>query len=294
MKGDESWVWIDDQIVPGNNAQVSVFDRGFLYGDSIYETMRSRGRKITFLDRHLERLASSAEGIGLDLPRESGEIAGILQQVVDAAPAGQDAAVRLMVSRGKGPPGLDFEGCQPHLVIIAKPLSPGLHPAAADGIDIIGTTVRRNPKGALDPAIKSGNFLNNIQAYREVQEAGAFEGVMLTISGDVAEATTSNIFWVRAGTVFTPRSEGILAGVTRATVLELLEASGTPFEVGAFSFDHLMAAEEIFLTSTLKGVLPVKTIDGVTLSSPDRGSMTRTVEIGYEERALHSTVSGES
>lgn len=294
MKGDESWVWIDGQIVPGTSAQVSVFDRGFLYGDSIYETMRSRERKITFLDQHLERLVSSAEGIGLDLPQGPVEVEGILQQVVDAAPKASEAAVRLMVSRGMGPPGLDFSGCLPHLVVIGKPLSPGRHPAATDGVDIIGTSVRRNPKGALDPAIKSGNFLNNIQAYREVKEAGAFEGVMLTISGDVAEATTSNIFWLRDGTVFTPQAEGILAGVTRATVLSLLRESGTPVEEGAFSWDHLRGAKEIFLTSTLKGILPVRTIDGAPLSSARNDSMTRTVETRYEERALSSSDSQES
>ena len=288
MKGADSWVWFDGGIVPSEAALVSVFDRGFLYGDSIYETMRSRGRRISFLEQHLDRLAASAAGIGLDLPADRDRLTTILNQTVDASPAAREAALRLTISRGEGPLGLDFSGCVPRVVVIGHSIPPGRNPAAVDGVDVIGTTVQRNPKGALDPGIKSGNFLNNIQAYREVQAAGAYEGVMLTIAGDVAEATTSNIFWIRDGTVFTPESGGILSGVTRATVISLLEKSATPCHQGAFSWDHLKGAEEVFLTSTLRGVLPVRTLDGCPLGSHQEGSLTRTIEARFEERALIS------
>ncbi len=269
------WIWIDGEIRPAAEAQVGVLDHGFLYGDSIYETLRTYHGRIFAEEEHYERLEKSAHAIGLHLPADRGQLRRILQEVAAARPAASEAGLRLIVTRGVGPLGLDFSACQPAVIVIGWPLPQGEHPDAEAGVSLVITSVRRNPPSALDPQIKSGNFLNNILAHREARKRGAFEGVLLTLQGAIAECTTANIFWFRDGIVHTPSDEGILLGVTRARVLKLLERAAMEFQIGSFPADDLRAAEEIFITSTLKGVLPVVSLDGKKLGDGSPGPRTR-------------------
>lgn len=279
----ELWVWIDGRITGAADARIGVLDHGFLYGDSIYETLRTHDGRLFRLVAHLERLEASAAGIGLALPWSRDDLEGILDEVTARAPAGRDVGLRLIVTRGEGPIGLDPALCpHPRLIVLAWPIVRGEHPLAAAGAEVIVTRIRRNPPSALDPHIKSGNFLNNILAYREVVAAGAFEGILLTVEGAVAEGTTSNIFWVKGGEVRTAEDRGILLGVTRSTVLEILAAEGIPRRLGAFPPEDLLGADEVFLTSTLKGILPVGRVDGARFPVP--GPVTARIAAAYRAR----------
>lgn len=279
----ELWAWIDGRVTSAAEAKVGVLDHGFLYGDSIYETLRTHDGRLFRLAAHLERLGASAAGIGLVLPWSRADLRGILEEMTSRAPAGRDVGLRLIVTRGEGPIGLDPALCKtPRLIVLAWPIVRGDHPHAAAGAEVIVTRIRRNPPSALDPQIKSGNFLNNILAYREVVAAGAFEGVLLTVEGAVAEGTTSNIFWVKGGELRTAEDRGILLGVTRSTVLEIVAAERVPCRLGAFPPEDLRAADEVFLTSTLKGILPVRRVDDARFEVP--GPVTARIAAGYRAR----------
>lgn len=277
------WVWIDGAVVPAGDARIGVLDHGFLYGDSIYETLRTHDRRLFRLDEHLDRLEGSAEGIGLALPWSRDDLRAILEETIAHGPADHDVGLRLMVTRGEGPLGIDPTRCpEPRLLIFGWAVLRGEHPLASTGVRVVITGVRRNPPSALDPRIKSGNFLNNILAYREVKAADAYEGVLLTVEGWIAEGTTSNIFWVHDGEVRTSEDRGILLGVTRLTVLEILEAEGIPHRRDAFPPEDLLEADEAFLTSTLKGILPIGQVDGATLPVP--GPITARIAEAYRLR----------
>ncbi|MEM7167216.1 MAG: aminotransferase class IV [Planctomycetota bacterium] len=281
------WIWCDGAIRPRDEAKVDVFDRGLLYGDSIYETLRTYNGRFFELDAHLERLEGSAAAIGLQLPWGRSGISAVLDELVAARPAGHEAGVRLTITRGSGPLGLDPSHCtEPRLIGYGWPIEPGRHPLAASGIDIVVTAVRRNPPNALDPSIKSGNFLNNILAYQEARQRGAFEGVLLTVDGAVAECTTSNLFWVHDGELHTAPDEGILLGVTRAKILELAAAAEIPHALGSYPPQDLLGASEAFLTSTLKGVLPVRRVDERPLSACP-GPITQRLQSLYDEVTLN-------
>lgn len=277
------WVWIDGAIHAPGDARIEVFDHGFLYGDSIYETFRGYDGRIFGVDEHLERLASSAAAIRLTLPWGPAELKQILAEVVAAAPNGKDAGLRLVVTRGAGPLGLDPALCRrPRLVIFGWPLDPGPHPRSSEGVDVVVTSVRRNPPAALDPHIKSGNFLNNILAFQEAHERGAFEGILLSMEDAVTEGTTSNVFWMRDGEVHTSTEVGILLGVTRLTVLAILGQLGIPCQEGRYPAEDLQNADEAFITSTLKGVLPVARIDERELPRGAPGPLTKRIFDAYE------------
>lgn len=270
------WVWIDGALRAPGEARIGVLDRGFLYGDTVYETLRTYQGRVFAEEDHLARLENSAAALGIDLPGGGREaLRRVTAALVEAGPSGGEVGVRLTLSRGEGPLGLDATHCRhPRLVGYAWTVPPGRHPSVATGVDGIISSVRRNPPCALDPRIKSGNFLNNILAYREAQARGAFEAILLSTDGTVAEATTSNVFWVRGGEVRTPAPNGILHGITRAHVLVLLAEHRIPCREGGFSPADLLGAEEAFLTSTLKGVLPLKTLDGKQVGSAVPGPIT--------------------
>lgn len=260
------WIWMDGAILAPEDARISVLDHGFLYGDSIYETMRTYGGNVFALSEHIERLRASAAAIQLRLPWSDDDIAGTLDEIVAERPVGSEAAVRLVVSRGVGPIGIDPTPCvDPKMIGYAWPMPAGPHPMLESGVAVVVTSIRRNPPGALDPHIKSGNFLNNILAFQDVKDAGAFEGILLTLDGAIAEGTTSNVFWVRDGVIHTPPDEGILLGVTRMKVMAIAEREGIECRLGSYPPEHLKEADEGFITSSLKGVLPIATIDGAPL-----------------------------
>ena len=277
---NEPWIWQRGEIVPAREATVSVLDHGFLYGDSIYETVRTFGGRLFDLEAHLDRLERSAAALGLTLPLPRAELTARIEETAAvAAPA--EAGVRVMISRGAGPLGIDPEPCQePELLIYAWRLSSGPHPQRDTGVRLAVATVRRNPPEALDPAIKSGNFLNNIQALREARGRDFDDAILLTIDGHVAEGTTWNLFWRRGETLHTGVDDGILQGVTRRWVFEAAERLGIPLERGSFPPEDLFAAEEAFITSSVRGILPVRTIEDHDLPAP--GATTARLLTEYE------------
>lgn len=274
------WIFLNGRFVRGKQAVVSVFDHGFLYGDGVYETLRSYGARIFMRDQHLSRLHRSAEAIGLPLPIPGKDWPALLHEAMARNHLGNgrvDAYVRVTVTRGVGDIGLDPALCPtPTVVIMAKPLRP---PAAAlyrDGVDLIIAKTRRNLPTALSPRIKATNFLNNILAKREAVAAGAFDSLLLNWEGYLAECTVSNLFFVSRGGLRTPAVDcGILDGITRSVVLLLAREQGLPVEEGRYGPQALSEADECFLTNTSSEIMPVRSIDGRPIGTGAPGPVTR-------------------
>ena len=267
---------VNGTVVPAEEARVSVLDNGFAFGDSVYEVLRTYGGLAFEPGRHLRRLRASAARLGISVPASD---ASLLAQVdgLLARAAGGESYIRIVVSRGLGDCSYNFDRVQgPTVVMIQKPLPP--YPAwhYSDGIKVAAVGVRRNHPRALDPAIKSSNLLNNILAMREAQSRGAEEPVLLNQEGFVAEGASTNVFLARGGKVFTPPlSAGILAGITREVVLELLPGLHIPFREEPLRLDDLLGADEAFMTSTTREVVPVKQVDETPIGDGRPGPLTR-------------------
>lgn len=276
-------VFINNEFYPKDEAKVSVFDHGYLYGDGIYETLRSYGEVVFKLDEHVARLMRSASMIELSLPMDAGGFADAVNRTV-AENGLSDAYIRITVSRGPGELGLDPALCPtPTVVIMAKQLSPYPQEMYANGIKVSVVKTRRNSPDALDPAIKSTNFLNNILAKIEAKAAGAVEGIMLNHDGYVAEGTISNVFMVEKGIVITPSAEsGILMGVTRELVIRLAGSLGMAVDECLFTPERLASADEVFITNTTMEVMPVTDIDGCAVGDGMAGDVSRRLKAAYE------------
>jgi branched-chain amino acid aminotransferase len=267
-------------------AAVPVFDRGFLFGDSVYETVGTNRGRLVFLDDHLDRLARSAQRIYLRLPPRD-EIVRAVRDTLAAA-ENPESRVRIMVTRGDGTADLDPAAAgQPRLVVIVQPLggpSPEMYEKGAE-VEIVSVT--RNSPRAIDPAVKSGNYLNNVLAMGEARRRrpSAHEAILCAANGSVAEGATSNVFTVVGGQICTPALEvGILDGVTRGKVLALARTNGiTWHEVLFMSQDDLRQADEVFLTSSVRSLLPVTRVDGQVLGDGEPGAVTRRLVVLYRQ-----------
>ncbi len=258
------FVYLNNTIVPAAEARVSVFDHGLLYGDGIYETMRVYDGVVFLIDEHLKRLRRSASLIGLDIPKSNDETRGAIYDTL-LANVLSDAYVRLTITRGYGEIGLDPDLCkEPTFIIFAEKFKNYPRAYYEEGIRLKIAEVRRNLKEALDPQIKSLNFLNNILAKIEAKKADANEAIMLNISGHLAEGTISNIFFLKNGTLCTPSINcGILDGITRALVIDLAVKNAIPVKEGAFRPEDLYGASEVFITNSTMEVMPVNRVDEV-------------------------------
>jgi branched-chain amino acid aminotransferase len=265
---------VNGEITPAEEARVSVLDNGFTFGDAVYETLRTYGGRPFHLDRHLERLRRSAQRLAIPLP--AGDALARDLDALLARAANSESYIRIIVSRGRGDISYHFDRVKgPTVVMVVKPLAPFPASYHTEGVPVIISSVRRNSPRALDPAIKSNNLLNNILAIREGQAKGAFEPVMLNEIGEVAETASANVFLVKGGTLLTPPLDaGILPGVTRQLVLELAAGLALPVREEPVSVKDLLAADEVFITSTLKEVLPVATIDGRPVGAGRPGPVT--------------------
>jgi branched-chain amino acid aminotransferase len=273
-------IFLNDRFVRKKNARVSVFDHGFLYGDGVYETIRSYGNRIFMRDQHLARLQRSAEAIGLDIPIPLSEWPALLHEAMrrnDVGRQGLDAYIRITISRGEGEIGLDPALCaRPTVVIIAKALSPLPAGLYQTGVPLTVARTRRNLPEALSPHIKATNFLNNILAKREAIAAGTFDSLLLNWNNELTECTVSNLFFVAGGILRTPAIEcGILDGITRNIVLLLARERGLSYEEGRYTLSELYEADECFLTNTSMEVMPVTTIDATVIGSGIPGPLTR-------------------
>ncbi len=280
--------------MPAEEARVSVFDRGFLYGDSVYETVATVNGRPFALAEHLDRLARSAERIGLRLPPRS-QIEEAVAATLAAA-ANAESRIRVVVTRGQTGPdvGLDLDPAAaqaPQLVVIVLPLATPSPEMYQRGVGVEIVSIARNDARAIDPAVKSGNYLNNVLALGEARRrSGAYEAILCAPSGSVAEGSTSNVFVVIDGQVRTPGlAVGILEGVTRAKVLEICRREAIPVaEVDYLSADEVRSAQEVFITSSTRGILPVTTVDRRAVGQGQPGPVTRRL------MALYRALTGES
>ncbi len=256
------YVYLNGKIVPSKEAVVSVFDHGFLYGDGVYETMRVYDGVIFMLDEHMRRLYRSASMIGLTIPLKVDSLKISLYETLIMNSL-KNAYIRLTVSRGKGDIGLDPELCpEPTIVIIAQELKGYPRAYYEKGISLIIPETRRNLKEAINPRIKSLNFLNNILAKIEAGKKDAYEAVMLNAYGKLTEGTISNVFFYKDGILCTPSTEcGILGGITRGIVIDLALRNGLNAKEGEFTKKDIYSAVEVFLTNTTFEVMPVSKVD---------------------------------
>jgi branched-chain amino acid aminotransferase len=282
---------VNGVVTDAADARVSVLDNGFTFGDAVYETLRTYGHRPFHLDRHLERLRRSAERLRIRVTVDDRELAARVDALLARVPDHPESYLRIIVSRGVGDISYNFDRVQgPTVVMVTKPLASFPEAYYRDGIAVIVSSVRRNHPSALDPAIKSCNLLNNALAMQEAQDKGALEPIMLNANGDVAEGAGSNVFVVENGTLVTPPLDaGILPGVTRAVVLERAQSLGIPTREGALRVSDLLAADEAFVTSSLKEVAPIRTIDGDPVGTGQPGPITLRLLADYRAYApLHS------
>lgn len=267
--------YLNGRLVPEEEACISVLDRGLLYGDGIFETMRAYSGEVFRLRQHLQRLRRSAALIGLAIPMTDEQIAAAAHETLRLNCL-EDAYLRITITRGTGPLGLDVSACKtPTFLIIARPLKLRSQQEYDAGVSLHISSVRRNLREALDPAIKSLNFLNNILAKADATAAGADDALMLNHDGHLTECTASNIFFVREGTLCTPSPQcGILEGITRNEVLLLAARAAVPVRQDAFTPQDILSAEEAFITNTTMEVMPVTRIGQTTLNP---GPITETL-----------------
>lgn len=258
----KNYVYLKDKILPASEAKISIFDHGFLYGDGIYETLRVYDGVVFMLDEHLQRLFRSASLISLNIPKNFSEIKIALYDLLRANNL-FNAYVRITISRGVGPIGLDPELCkEPTFIIIAEEFKSYPKSFYEEGIKLIIANTRRNIKEALNPQIKSLNFLNNILAKIEAKKADAYEAIMLNASGYLAEGTISNIFFYSEDILCTPSVDcGILDGITRSLVIDLAIKNGIEVKEGFFLPESLYGASEVFITNTTMEVMPVRRVN---------------------------------
>lgn len=261
-------VWINGELHAPETARISVFDRGFLYGDSIYEVMRTANGRPVDRDAHLGRLRGSGEAIALSIPPEERLRAAIDETLASAE--NEESYLRVIVTRGAGELGLEPDlADEPTTIVVARPLRLPRRELYERGASIRIVGVQRTPRSAVDPAVKSGNYLNNIMALAEAKRGGADEAVMCDAGGRIAEGASSNLFAVRGGALYTPALEiGILAGITRQRVLELAAEDGLRAEEGALTPQEVREADEVFITSSIRGVLPIGRVDEREKAAP--------------------------
>ena len=265
---------IDGVLRPLERATVSVTDRGFLYGDSVFETLRTYGGEPFALDRHLERLERSAARVHIDLPVSKDELGGEIRHAVLGA-GNAESYVRVTVTRGSGELGLDpaLAGA-PLRVILVTPLAPPEATLYETGISAITHAARRVSDGTDAAGAKIGNYLVSVLAMREAKAVGAAEALIVDGAGRVVEGATSNVFFVTRGTLVTPPEEmGILPGITRATLLEVATTLGVPVEFRAPLVQDLARLDEVFITSSIRELLAVVRVDGVAVGDGAPGPL---------------------
>jgi branched-chain amino acid aminotransferase len=281
-------VWIDGAPIDAAEARVSVFDRGFLYGDSVYEVTRTFNGVAFALDEHLDRLERSAAGILMQTPPRD-EIARAVRETI-AASGLTDAYVRIVVTRGAGEISLDPAAATdgPRLIVIVRPVKPPPPELYRDGVEvaIVGRTrfSPAMPTATVDPQVKSGNYLGSVIAIAEARKRHAYEAILCDNVGRITEGSSSNFFIVSGRRVATPPlSVGLLEGITRKKVMELLRANKIGLAEQPLWPIDLSRADEAFLTSSVRGVLPITRVDGQPIGDGKVGPITRRVLALYAE-----------
>lgn len=269
------WIYLDGQYVTKEEAKVSVYDHGFLYGDGIFEGIRIYDGNIFKCYEHLVRLYDSAKSIMLNIPLSIEEMEGVLVETIRRNEL-KDGYIRLIVSRGAGNLGLDPNRCpKASVIVIVEQLSIYPEEAYLNGLRTISVSQRRNIPDALNPKIKSLNYLNNILVKIQANHADVGEAIMLNSQGYVAEGSSDNIFIVKKGVVYTPPCYlGALEGITRNTIIELCEELGYKLKEEPFTLHDVYVADEVFFTGTAAEVIAVREVDGRVVGSGQAGLIT--------------------
>lgn len=267
-------------------AFVSVYDRGFLYGDSVFETIRTYGGKPFALEEHIARLARSAERVLIPLPLSQDEIAKEVERAVVLA-NNPESSIRVMLTRGTGPLGLDPDLAKnPSRFVLVEPLSPPAKEAYRQGIGVVLVRTSRATDSTAAAGAKVANYLTSLLAVREAKQAGAAEALIVDAQGCVVEGATSNVFVVKGGELLTPpESAGILPGITRAHLLDVAGQLGIPGRFVELREDEIFDADEVFISSSIREVLPVVRVDGRAIGNGEPGALTRRLHSAFRRAA---------
>ena len=279
-------IYIDGKWYNQENAKISVLDRGLICGDSIYEVFRSyNGKRIFLLDEHIERLKKSADYLRLALPCSCEEIKDTLDQCVSEARFKQ-TYIRLIITRGIADINLDFsQPTKPSFIVLLKEYFPSPKAQYSEGIDLKIVTIRRNPIDSFDPGAKSGNYLNSALAFNEARDTGFHDALLLNHQNYCTESSTSNFFFVKGNVLCTPSLEmGILSGITRNFIIKCAREAKLVVNEGAFTKSDLWNADEAFISSTLKEIMPVKSIDHEKIFSEIPGKITKKLQTLFAQK----------
>ena len=286
--------YVNGRIAGQHEASVSVFDHGFLFGEGVYEVMRTYGGEPFLLDRHFARLRTSASMIALSPGKTDGELEQAVGETIAAYKAGPGAGdpsrelyVRMLLTRGVGDMSYNpASSPAPTLVIIVKPLVPPPASAYTDGVRVALVSVVRNHPQSVSPLIKSNCLLNNALAMQEAMRLGAFEAILRNYLGEIVECSQSNIFVVKDGVAITPRLDaGLLAGITRAFIHEVAHEAGVSLVDAVLHDDDVVGADEVFLTSTTREVVPIVQVNDRTIGNGRPGPVTKRLLEVYRSRA---------
>ena len=276
---------INGEIFSPEEAKIPVLDHGFLFGDSVYEVIRTANGRLFTATEHLERLRRSAEAVRLEVPLTNEQFIEEMRQSHEAS-GNEESYIRLILTRGAGEIDLHPQTCgRPNCIFIVKPLTVWPEEYYKQGVKVSLVSIHRNPSTALSPEIKSGNYLNNVIALMQAHDADAQEGIMLNPDGWVTEGTTSNIWIVRKGTALTPSMKyGLLPGITREMIFEMARAGSAFASEAQINGQDLLAAEEAFITSTTRGIMPVRQVDDKKIGSGQLGPVTQQLMSLLDER----------
>jgi branched-chain amino acid aminotransferase len=282
---------VNGRVFDQEHAVVSVFDHGFLYGEGVYETMRTFNGKPFLFDRHMQRLRNSSGMLALQVPLSDGDLLDRCRETMAAAGLGggpsAEAYIRVLVTRGVGELSYDPAACPiPTIIVIVKPQIDPPVEVYECGVAIALVPIVRNHPGSVNPLIKSNNLLNNALAMQEAVRRGAFEGVMRNYRGELAECTQSNLFIVKGGAALTPPLDaGLLPGITRAFLFEVGAEAGIPVRESVLRDEDLMNADEVFFTSTTRGVVPATRVDAHVVGNGMPGRVTTALRHAYMAKA---------
>jgi branched-chain amino acid aminotransferase len=279
-------VWLDGRVMDGRDARVPVSDHGLLYGDGVFEGIRAYAGRVFRLDDHLARIAVSASAIALDLPGGTRALREIVLETLRAF-GRPDAYVRLIVTRGDGALGVDPASCPtPRTICIVDEVALYARATLERGLALRTVSQRRPSPDVLDPRVKSLNYLPSVLAKHEARSAGADEALLLNGAGQVAEAAVANVFVLRGGELATPpASDGALEGITRRSLLELAPELGLRAVERTLGRVDLLGADEVLLSGTGVGVVPVRSLDGRAIADGQPGPITEKLRLAFLERA---------
>jgi branched-chain amino acid aminotransferase len=277
-------IFMNDRLVSREEATVSVYDHGLLYGDGVFEGIRVYGSKVFLLQEHVDRLYESALAIRLEIPMTPQAMFDAVTETVKSNEI-VDGYVRLVVTRGAGSLGLDIRRTSnPQIIIIADTITLYPEEIYENGMELVTASTLRNHPGALSPRIKSLNYLNNILAKVEGTDAGTLEALMLNHKGEVAECTGDNIFIIKDGVIKTPGPEaGILEGITRNTVMKLAREAGHEVREVALTRHDIFVADECFLTGSAAEIVAVVSLDGRKIGTGKPGETTLDLRRRFQE-----------